>query len=57
MVRFTHDRFAGSETAGYVLVNIELVRGTSANTFSVTVTPSEQTPASAEGNNIICVLF
>ena len=38
------------------MVNLELTRGTSASPFDVTVTPSEQSPVSAEGNNVMCVL-
>ena len=53
MVRFTQNLFTGSEIKGFVVVNIELVSGTSASLFNITVTPLEQTPASAEGNNIL----
>ena len=31
--------------------------GTSDIAFSVTVTPSQQSPVSAEGNNVMCVLL
>ena len=31
--------------------------GTSANPFSVTVTPSEQSPVSAEGNSVMCMIM
>ena len=48
-VRFIQDQFTGSETAGFVLVTLELTGGTSAFPFSVTVTPLEQSPVSAEG--------
>ena len=52
-VRFTQSLFSGSEIKGFVMVNIELVSGTSASLFNVTVTPLQQTPASAKGNNIL----
>ena len=48
-VRFMQDQFTGSETAGFVLVILELTGGISAFTFNVTVTPLEQSPVSAEG--------
>ena len=56
-VRFTQEQFTGSEAMGFVMVNLELIGGSSANSFNVTVTPLEQSPASAEGNNVICVLL
>ena len=37
---------------GFVMINLELTGGTSANQFSITVTPSEQTPVSAQGNTV-----
>ena len=55
-VRFTQDQFHGSETTGFVIVNLELDGGTSAYPFNVTVTPSEQSPVSAEGNSIMCII-
>ena len=48
-VRFTQDQFTGSETAGFVLVTLELTGGKSAFPFNVTVTPLEQSPVSAKG--------
>ena len=56
-VRFTQNKFTGSETAGFVRVDLELTRGRSASPFSVTVTPSEQSPVSAQGNSVMCVLL
>ena len=56
-VRFTQDKFTGSEAVGFVLVKLELTGGTSASPFNVFITPSEQSPVSAEGNNIMCVLL
>ena len=55
-VRFVSNRYTGLETSGFVLVTVELVRGTSAYPFNVTVTPSEQSPLSAEGNSIMCII-
>ena len=54
-VRFTQNQFSGSEAMGFVTVNLELTGGTSASPFDVTVTPSEQSPVSAEGNNVISI--
>ena len=56
-VSFTQDRFTGSEMTGLVIVIVELRNGASAFPFNVTITPSEQSPVSAEGNNIMCVLL
>ena len=56
-VRFTQDQFSGSEATGFVIVYLELHGGTSAYPFNVTVTPSEQSPVSAEGNNILYIIM
>ena len=56
-VVFTQPQFIGSEQTRFVTVNLELIGGTSAGPFSVTVTPSEQSPVSAEGNSVMCVLL
>ena len=56
-VRFTQDQFPGSETTRFVIVHLELDGGTSAYPFNVTVTPSEQSPVSAEGNSIMCIIM
>ena len=48
-VRFIQDRFFGSEEDGSVVVMLELVGGSSSRSFDVIVTPSEQSPVSAEG--------
>ena len=48
-VQFRQDRFFGSEETGSVVVILELVGGTSGRSFDVVVTPSEQSPVSAEG--------
>ena len=56
-VRFTQDRFTGSESQGFVEVFLELNQGSSTSPFTVMVTPSEQSPVSAQGNNVYyCVL-
>ena len=51
-VRFTQDQFTGSELEGFVEVLLELNQGSSTSPFTVMVTPSEQSPVSAEGNNV-----
>ena len=56
-VRFERRRYAGSEAAGFVMVTLELLRGTSSNPFNVTVTPSAQSPVSAEGNSVMCMIM
>ena len=57
MVRFTQDQFTGSEFDGFVQVLVELNQGSSTSRFTVMVTPSEQSPVSAEGNSVYyCVL-
>ena len=56
-VRFTQTQYTGSEATGFVMVTLELVGGTSSNPFSVTVTPSEQSPVSAKGNSVMCVIM
>ena len=56
-VQFSQDRFIGSEASGFVMVNLELIGGSSASPFTVLVTPLEQLPVSAEGNSVYyCVL-
>ena len=51
-VRFTQDQFTGSELEGFVQVLLELNQGSSTSPFTVMVTPSEQSPVSAEGNSV-----
>jgi len=51
-VRFTETQYSDLENAGYVEVILELNGGTSSRPFDVTITPSEQSPMSAEGNNV-----
>ena len=54
---FTQNQYTGSEAAQFVIVNLELVGGTFPTSFNVTVTPSEQSPVSAEGNNIMFIIM
>ena len=56
-VRFAQRQYTGSEATGFVMVTLELVGGTSSNPFSVTVTPSEQSPVSAKGNSVMCMIM
>ena len=51
-VRFTETSYNGSELSGVVDVDIELVGGTSTIPFDVTVTPSQQSPPSATGDDV-----
>ena len=39
------------------MVDLELLGGASSSDFDVTVTPSEQSPVSATGNNVMYVLL
>ena len=45
------------EVTGFIIVYMELRGGTSAFPFSVTVTPLEQSPVSAEGNSVVYCNF
>ena len=56
-VRFTQTQYTGSEATGFVMVTLELVRGVSSSPFSVIVTPSEQSPVSAKGNSVMCMIM
>ena len=56
MVEFSKPTFSGSETTGAVPVTLMLGGGTSASVISVTVTPFDQSPVSAEGK-ILCVSY
>ena len=53
MVRFSQSTFSGSESLGKVPVTLLLEGGTSDRDISVTVTPSDQSPASAEGKRCV----
>ena len=56
-VRFLQTQYTGSEAAGFVMVTLQLVGGVSSNPFNVTVIPSEQSPVSAEGNSVMCMIM
>ena len=56
-VRFTRMTYTDSEAKGFVLIKLELSGGTSSYPFNVTVTPSEQSPVSAEGNSVMCMIM
>ena len=49
-------QYIGSEATGSVIVTLELVGGVSSDPFNITVTPSEQSPVSAEGNSVMCMI-
>ena len=52
-VNFASHVYSGMEESGFVNVSVILNGGTSAYPFNATVTPSEQSPVSAEGNSIM----
>ena len=56
-MRFSQEQYTGTEASGFVILSLELVGGTSSNPFNVTVTPSEQSPVSAEGNSVMCMIM
>ena len=56
-VRFKQDQYTASEGTGFVIITLELNKGTSASPFNVTVTPSEQSPVSAQGNSVMCMIM
>ena len=51
------EKYTSSEAIGFVMLSLELVGGVSSNPFNVTVTPSEQSPVSAEGNSVMCMIM
>ena len=55
-VRFTQQQYTGSEGTGLVIITLELNKGISDISFNVTVTPSEQSPVSAQGNSVMCMI-
>ena len=55
-VQFSQARFNGSEASGFVVVSLQLIGGSSASPFNVTITPIEQPSVSAEGN-IVCIIM
>ena len=56
-IRFTQEQYTGLEYTGAIIVYLELIGGTSSNSFSVTITPSEQSPVSAKGNSVMCMIM
>ena len=56
-VILTQNQYMGSEADGFIAVNLEVVGGTFVNPFSVSVTPSEHSPVSAEGNNVMSIII
>ena len=56
-VRFTQQQYTGSEGTGLVIITLELSEGTSDIIFDVIVTPSEQSPMSAQGNSVMCMIM
>ena len=56
-VRFKQDEYTASEGTGFVIITLELNKGTSVSPFNVTVTPSEQSPMSAQGNSVMCMIM
>ena len=56
-VRFLLEQYTGSEDTGFVMVTLELRNGISSNPFNVTITPSEQSPVSAKGNSVMCMIM
>lgn len=56
MVQFLHNTYTGSEASGVVPVTLMLQGGTSPFVITVTVTPSDQLPVSAEGKGCVFLL-
>ena len=48
-MEFASAQFTGSESSGFIEVVVIITGGTSTTPITVTVTPTEQTPASAMG--------
>ena len=55
-MRFTKEQYSGTEATRVVMVALK-INGTSSYPFNVTVTPSEQSPVSAEGNSVMCMIM
>ena len=51
---FERHQFSGSEHTGFIIINLVLDGGTSSYPFNVTVVPSELSPVSAEGDDVMC---
>ena len=56
-MRFLQTQYTGSEATGFVMVTLQLVGGVSSYPFNVTFIPSEQSPVSAEGNSVMCMIM
>ena len=52
-MEFSQSTFTGSESSGIVPVSLSLGRGTSDRDISVIVTPSDQSPVSAQGKRCV----
>ena len=48
-MEFPSERFAGSESSGFIEVIVRITGGSSSTPITVTVTPSVQSPVSAMG--------
>ena len=56
-MRFMERKYTGSENMGFIIITLELIKGTSASPFNVIVTPSEQSPVSAQGNRVMRMIM
>ena len=54
MVEFSDPSYTSSESSGNIPVTLLLRGGTSAIDITVTVTPSDRSPVSAEGKRCVC---
>ena len=54
-VRFSERQYTVFEATEFVRITLKL--GISVNLFNVTITPSEQSPVSAEGNSVMCMIM
>ena len=52
-VQFSQNIFTGNESSAVITVTLLLVGGNSSYDISVTVTPSDQSPLSAEGKRCV----
>ena len=55
-VGFTQEIYDGSEAVGIIQVGIELIGGTVGAPVEITVTSSEQSPPSAQGNQLLYII-
>ena len=55
-MEFASGQFNGSESSGFVEVVVRITGGTSITPITVTVTPTEQSPASADGKLVYTYL-